>query len=769
MAGPADPRTKRNVRRSLLGLALLATVLVACDINDPGGSLDSVTVEGNRITVRGWVVDLQALASPVSVHIYANGSVVKGATANVARLDVFPNPGPLGPNHGFASAFTLPKGTYEICVFGINVGLGTNNPVGCQTVTVTGNSGFAYDAVSSPGPGLVRVQGWAMNGGAATLVETRLNGVVVNSRKTGAGAAAPAQYPHVNRPDVTSALNALPGFYGFDLEIDAPIGVQSVCTRRVSAAWSCKNVAVANSSPTAHIAANPTSGSWPLDVEFDGAASSDVDGTIVAFDWDFGDGASSSTSAPSHQYSGPGSYLARLTVSDDRGATGVADVTIVVGTNAAPNAVLGATPTSGNPSLTVAFDSSSSFDSDGSVDSYSWDFGDGGSSTAASPSHQYNSAGSFLVTLTVTDDLGASGIATQTIVVNQAPTASFTSATVGDALGMAFDSTGSVDPDGSIVSYAWDFGDGGASAAANPAHGYASPGLYTVQLTVTDNQGLTHLVAQSVRATRYDVALRVVGSLAPAVQAAFDSAEAKWETIITDGIGSWFPNISGEPLGTIPAGDCLGGAPQWSGTIDDVVIDVAVRPIDGVGNILGQAGPCYWLLSDELPRTAMMEFDVDDVAGMISNGTLESVVLHEMGHVLGFGTMWEGGSLVRDLLDGTGGASPTYTGAGAVAEYATLGGSGDVPVAGNAEPSGTADAHWDEPTFDKELMTGFIDMGGNPTSRMTIAAMADLGYTVDLAQADAYSLPPPPVLFPGLRAAPIESGVMLRPTPRPAP
>src|SRR2546428_5043267 len=117
-------------------------------------------------------------------------------------------------------------------------------------------------------------------------------------------------------------------------------------------------------------------------------------------------------------------------------------------------------------------------------------FGDGGTSTAQNPSHTYGGSGSYPVPLTVTDNQGAtSAPASKSVTVsppNQPPTANFTLSCSG--LTCNFTSTSS-DPDGSIASYSWTFGDGGTATAQNPSHSYAAGGSYTVTLRVTDNQG----------------------------------------------------------------------------------------------------------------------------------------------------------------------------------------------------------------------------------------------------------------------------------------
>ncbi|KAA9130205.1 S8 family serine peptidase [Marinihelvus fidelis] len=143
----------------------------------------------------------------------------------------------------------------------------------------------------------------------------------------------------------------------------------------------------------------------------------------------------------------------------------------------------------------------SSSDSDGTIASRAWTFGDGGSSSATNPSHSYGAAGTYSVQLTVTDDDGATDTVTKSVTVSEEPPANEdpVAAFSASCTFLACDFTdASSDSDGSIVSRSWTFGDGGSSGAANPSHTYGAAGTYSVQLTVTDDDGATDTVTQSV-------------------------------------------------------------------------------------------------------------------------------------------------------------------------------------------------------------------------------------------------------------------------------
>ena len=144
--------------------------------------------------------------------------------------------------------------------------------------------------------------------------------------------------------------------------------------------------------------------------------------------------------------------------------------------------------------LVCSFDGSGSSDPDGTVASYAWDFGDGSLGHGSEPQSHVCGGGTYTVTLTVTDNRGATDDTDAPVTVtapppNEPPVASFDESC--SFLVCSFDGSGSSDPDGTVASYAWDFGDGASGTGANPSHTYAAAGTYTVTLTVTDNRGST--------------------------------------------------------------------------------------------------------------------------------------------------------------------------------------------------------------------------------------------------------------------------------------
>ncbi|WP_067462270.1 leishmanolysin-related zinc metalloendopeptidase [Actinomadura macra] len=222
----------------------------------------------------------------------------------------------------------------------------------------------------------------------------------------------------------------------------------------------------------------------------------------------------------------------------------------------------------------------------------------------------------------------------------------------------------------------------------------------------------------------FTIEIRFLGGLSDTQQAAFAGAADRWAHVI---------------VGDLPDIEIDGDL------IDDVLILAQGQAIDGVGHVLGQAGPTHarraadgtWLQ----PCKGHMAFDTADLGQMETEGTLLDVITHEMGHVLGVGSMWGLQGLVSPPPDAL--ENPVFNGPAAMTEYGLLLDGGEarpVPVE-NQGGGGTARVHWRESVFANELMTGFVGAAGNPLSRLTIAGLQDLGYQVDLDAADDYALP----------------------------
>lgn len=215
---------------------------------------------------------------------------------------------------------------------------------------------------------------------------------------------------------------------------------------------------------------------------------------------------------------------------------------------------------------------------------------------------------------------------------------------------------------------------------------------------------------------KFHIALNLRTGMTPDERAAFVDAAQRWESVIL-----------AEPA-----------TEDTSATNNLLTIDAVIKPIDGVGGTLAESEPTGFRDDDDLPTKGSMTFDRDDMAELESEGMLKDTILHEMAHVLGFGTIWEDLGLVTSENN----HHPRFIGASATAQFDKLFGSTlpYVPVEGSGG-DGTANSHWDQDTFNEELMTGYAaDPGVTvPLSTVTVGQFGDLGYTVNLKAADDWN------------------------------
>jgi len=310
--------------------------------------------------------------------------------------------------------------------------------------------------------------------------------------------------------------------------------------------------------PMAVASISPATGDLSTAFAFDASGSLDDVG-IAAWLWDFGDGTNATTAAATHTYTTRGTFSVSLTVWDARTQMGTDTATVDV-LNRDPVAGAGVDFTASVGS-TVTLDATSSSDPDGDVLAYAWAQVSGpaitllGASTAA-PSFVPSAAGTYVFVVTVSDGLGGSAVDTVTVtaIVNLAPTAVISVVPMSGTLttAFAFDGTASNDPDGVILTYAWDFGDGGSSVTATATHTYGARGAFTVTLTVTDDDGST---GQATLAVTVGNRGPVIVSRDPAASAVSLPAGAaqRLEVVASDPDGdpltySW--SVDGTPAGT---------------------------------------------------------------------------------------------------------------------------------------------------------------------------------------------------------------------------
>ncbi|MEZ4412099.1 MAG: leishmanolysin-related zinc metalloendopeptidase [Gemmatimonadales bacterium] len=237
----------------------------------------------------------------------------------------------------------------------------------------------------------------------------------------------------------------------------------------------------------------------------------------------------------------------------------------------------------------------------------------------------------------------------------------------------------------------------------------------------------------------YSVDVQFLTPVTATQRAAFLDAAARWSSIIV----ADFP----ADLVVADSASCDDNTPPINQSITSVVIYATIAPIDGPGGILGGASPCWVRQPSILPLVGTMTFDAADMALIEANGVLKPVILHEMGHVLGIGTIWD--YVTPSLLIFGGTDSTHFDGVSANTYYAAADGVTSfpnlypVPVENTGGP-GTQDGHWRETVMTTELMTGYLALGSNPLSAITIGSLEDLGYTVNFTTADPFVIAPSP-------------------------
>ena len=233
--------------------------------------------------------------------------------------------------------------------------------------------------------------------------------------------------------------------------------------------------------------------------------------------------------------------------------------------------------------------------------------------------------------------------------------------------------------------------------------------------------------------------LQFVGNVSQATQQAAQEAAQTWEKVLSA------PLI---PYHIITnANDCGAGVPAVNKTETSLLVIVQEDSIDGPGKTVGLGGPC--VLRDDAPQlTALGTLTIDkaDIVSLEQEGLLTATITHEMGHILGIGTLWDpAAGFFANLATGLGGVDPVFIGHNARVASAALGFTPDstlgVPIENTGTVNdGTRDAHWRASVFGHELMTGTIHFGLNPISLVTIETLADFGYSVVPEAADDFNI-----------------------------
>ena len=278
-----------------------------------------------------------------------------------------------------------------------------------------------------------------------------------------------------------------------------------------------------------------------------------------------------------------------------------------------------------------------------------------------------------------------------------------------------------------------------------------TPGTtYTLTASVANADGTSATATFSAEATPavYDIELEhVTSSLLTASQReAFEEAERFWESAITANL-AW-STLRRSSLVQCLASNGISGDIPGDRVVDDLLIYVEIKKIDGRSGVFGGAGPCQIRVGNSLPAVGVMFFDIADLDSMEANDQLEETIVHEMAHVIGFGTLWSHLNLLQDSARADRNANTHFTGAAAKAAFDEIRGNNytdsDLVPVQHQGGVGVWNGHWRELVFRSELMTPFPDRGPNPMSVVSLASFVDIGYPeVDYSVADEYVLPPP--------------------------
>lgn len=309
------------------------------------------------------------------------------------------------------------------------------------------------------------------------------------------------------------------------------------------------------------------------------------------------------------------------------------------------------------------------------------------------------------------------------------------------------------DPDGDPLTYSASSSDTGIAAVkvfgSTLELTGARKGVAEIAVTAADPGGLGATL--SFRATvggeepsgSFRIELRLATAMSSTQKAAFERASARWMALLAD---TELPDMP-VPEGVVEVRIDGRTYRESVSVVDDLMIIAAVAEIDGVGETLGQAGFRGIREESQLPYLGVMEFDAADLGDMEADGILESVILHEMGHVLGIGTLWDDFGLLRNpSLAAEREVDTHFAGARAIRAFDEVGGASytagaKVPVANRGTRRGSDDSHWRKSVFGPELMTPSIAPGSSPLSAVTAASLADLGYAVRTNLAVAFRLP----------------------------
>ena len=532
------------------------------------GTIGANVTASSSGAINGDVSNASTFAGSQTSDIYSNQQIpvpasyseefwVKTTTTNGGKI------------LGYGSQQTGNSGSYDRHVYMTNSGrLVYGNYDGNTRIIETPNSyndGTWHHVVGTQGPG-----------GMSLYVD----GQLIGSDSTAPNAQSYTGYWRVGGDNIGGWPDG-PNSYEFSGQIDEVAIYGSVLTGAQAAAHYA--LGVGQTPPTAAF----TSTGVNQTIAFDGSGSSAASGqTITGYSWNFGDSSPLGVGvSPAHTYGLPGTYSVTLTVTSSTGLTSqVTNQVVAKAPHQAPTAVIGVTGAAAPNTLTGVFDGTGSTALDGAtITGYSWDFGDGTTSTLAKPTHAYATPGTWPIKLTVTDSLGlTSTVATASFTsIHNAPTPAFSS--TANLLSVAVNASASTPTDGQALLYDWNWGDGTADGSGVTAtHTYSVAGTYTITLGVSDNLGAAAQVTGQV-------------TVAPVVYKASDdfarTLATSWGTADVGGAWSASTGLSvANGFGILTAGA--------SGTRTTVLNSVSAKDVDATAvfsnNIVANGGGTHF-------------------------------------------------------------------------------------------------------------------------------------------------------------------------------
>lgn len=376
----------------------------------------------------------------------------------------------VNPTHTYASA-----GTYTATVTVLN----SDGLSGSASALVTISAAPNQPPVANAGSSYTGIAGVAISFSGAGSSDPK-GEALTYAWQFGDGATATGVAP-------THAYAAA-GTYTVTLTVTNTDGLSGTATTTATVG------AVVTQPPVANAGGPYTSVAGTM-ITFSAAGSTDPKGEALTYAWNFGDSSSATGVTPTHTYAAAGTYTITLTVTNTDGLSGSAQTTATITPAPQPPVASVGGPYTGTAGVAVSFTAAGSTDPKNEALTYSWNFGDGANGTGVAPTHTYATAGTYTVSVTVsnTDGLSATASTTATIAAAAQPPVAVAGGPYTGTTGTAvnFSAAGSNDPKNEALTYAWSFGDGSTGTGVSPTHTYAATGTFAVTVTVTNTDGLS--------------------------------------------------------------------------------------------------------------------------------------------------------------------------------------------------------------------------------------------------------------------------------------